>query len=575
MKIGIRAKILGPLFVMAALLMVSCFMGISNLNKMIEISHEITGDYSEGITLLGDMSEDFAYMQRIVYAHCIAEDEASKDSLETEYKELLSSILTTMNVYSERLEDGTEEATAFTTLQDTFKGYLTYFDTAIVYSNANEAKLAIALCNTTLAVKGATINELFDNLIAMNQEAMDSALLAQDADYAASIAVSMGLLSIAVACIVGCLILINVSIVKPIVNTNKQLNEIIVSIQESQGDLTKRIKVKSKDEIGVLANGVNTFIETLQDIIKNIMHNTNELDEIVGTVSSSVAKANESSCDVSSVMEELSATMEEISATVTNVDENAVNINGNTRALADASEELYAYANEMRKRAEELENTAIANKQNTSEVIEGIVTSLRLAMEDSKSVERVNDLTNEILSISSQTNLLALNASIEAARAGEAGRGFAVVADEIRQLADSSRDTANNIQTINTMVVAAVQELVKSSDSIIAYINETVLPDYDGFVSAGKQYNGDAEYVNDVVTQFREMSNNCMQLMNDISEAINGISTAVVESADGVSNAAINTNQLASEIGDITSEMTRNKEVAGNLRADVAKFTEV
>ena len=196
-------------------------------------------------------------------------------------------------------------------------------------------------------------------------------------------------------------------------------------------------------------------------------------------------------------------------------------------------------------------------------------------MEDSKSVERVNDLTNEILSISSQTNLLALNASIEAARAGEAGRGFAVVADEIRQLADSSRDTANNIQTINTMVVAAVQELVKSSDSIIAYINETVLPDYDGFVSAGKQYNGDAEYVNDVVTQFREMSNNCMQLMNDISEAINGISTAVVESADGVSNAAINTNQLASEIGDITSEMTRNKEVAGNLRADVAKFTEV
>lgn len=575
MKIGIRAKILGPLLIMAVLLIVSCFTSVSNLNKMIDISHEITGDYSEGITQLGDISESFAYMQRIVYAHCIAEDTESKADLEAEYKELLAHMQTTMAAYSEGLDLTSEEGLAYTTFEDAFKGYLTYFDTAIIYSNANEAKMAMALCNTTLAVKGATIKELLDSMIVINQEAMDAALVAQDADYAASVGLTIGLLVVAVACVLGCIVVINVSIVKPIVNTNKQLNEIIISIQESRGDLTRRIKVKSKDEVGTLAQGVNTFIETLQDIIKNMMHNTNELDEIVGTVSGSVSKANESSCDVSSVMEELSATMEEISATVTNVDEHAGNINENTRALADASKSLYDYANEMRKRAEELENTAIDNKQNTSEVIEGIVASLQKAIEDSKSVERINDLTNEILSISSQTNLLALNASIEAARAGEAGRGFAVVADEIRQLADSSRDTANNIQTINGMVIEAVQELVKSADSIVEYINETVLPDYDGFVTSGKQYNDDAVHVNEVVSQFREMATTCMQLMNDISEAIDGISTAVIESADGVSNAAISTNQLASEIGDITSEMEHNKEVAGNLRADVAKFTEV
>ena len=114
------------------------------------------------------------------------------------------------------------------------------------------------------------------------------------------------------------------------------------------------------------------------------------------------------------------------------------------------------------------------------------------ALENSKSVEKVAQLTEEILNISSQTNLLTLNASIEAARAGEAGKGFAVVADEIRQLADSSRETANNIQSINEMVIRAVQGLMKSSEEIIAYINKTILPDYESFVKSGQQYSEDA-----------------------------------------------------------------------------------
>lgn len=575
MKKGIRTKILVPVLTMAVLLIVSCVVSISNLNKMMDISNEITGNYSEGITLLGDMSEDFASIRRIVYAHAIADDAESKTTLETEYAELLADMNTCMDAYAQRLTEGSEEAEIFSSFQETWKSFLTYFDTAIVYSNNGQSKMVVSLCNTTLNMKGNTINEQLDSLVVINQDAMANALANQTSDFNASVGVAGTIFVLAIACVLVCLVIIDRSIVKPIVSTNKQLNEVITSIQESNGDLTKRIQVKSKDEVGVLAQGVNTFIETLQGIIKNITQNTGELDQIVNKVSDSVAVANESSCDVSSVMEELSATMEEISATVTNVDENATNINDNTRSLADASKELYEYANEMRKRAEELESNAVDNKHNTSEVIEGILASLRKAIEDSKSVERVNDLTNEILSISSQTNLLALNASIEAARAGEAGRGFAVVADEIRQLADSSRDTANNIQTINGMVIAAVQELVKSSNSIVDYINETILPDYDNFVSAGKQYNEDAVHVNEVVTQFREMSMNCMQLMNDISEAINGISTAVGESADGVSTAAMNVNQLASEIGDITSEMEHNQVVASNLRADVAKFTEV
>lgn len=226
----------------------------------------------------------------------------------------------------------------------------------------------------------------------------------------------------------------------------------------------------------------------------------------------------------------------------------------------------------MRDRAEALERTAIDNKQNTSVVINEIIDTLKKAIEDSKSVDRVNDLTNEILNISSQTNLLALNASIEAARAGDAGRGFAVVADEIRQLADSSREAANNIQSINNMVVMAVKELIDSSNSIVNYINENVLPDYDNFVDSGKQYNRDAVHVNDIVAKFNDMSSSLKDTVTAVTNAMEGISTAVEESANGIASAADNTQGLVTDMGQIIEEMESNKEIAGTLKSEADKF---
>ena len=228
-------------------------------------------------------------------------------------------------------------------------------------------------------------------------------------------------------------------------------------------------------------------------------------------VASSVGTTNGSACDISAVMEELSASMEEVSATSSNVNQNALNVGGNMKVLAEASSNLSGYAGEMKSRATELEQNAITNKSEAMTMVSEILSSLQKAVEDSKSVDRVNELTNEILNISSQTNLLALNASIEAARAGEAGKGFAVVADQIRELADSSRETASNIQNINNMVTEAVRELVKNSNEIIHYVEESVMPAYDDFVAGGTQYKEDADHVNEIVSQFNDMA---AKLMN-------------------------------------------------------------
>ena len=379
----------------------------------------------------------------------------------------------------------------------------------------------------------------------------------------------------AIACIVWLVVFVFImkGIVAPLKATGQKLLEIISGINQGRGDLTVRIPVKGKDEIGQLAEGINSFIETLQKIMSSITYNSNRLEQIVGTVSVSVNTANSNSMDISSVMEELSASMQEVSSTVANINNSATEVKGEVEQLATESDGLVQYAIGMKKRATELETTAINNKENTSEMMDSILSALKRAIEDSKSVDRVNDLTGEILNISSQTNLLALNASIEAARAGEAGKGFAVVAEEIRQLADSSREAANNIQTINNMVTNAVKELIKDSSELVKYINESILPDYDNFVDSGKQYNLDATHVNEVVDHFNEQAVELNRLIVYITEAINGISTALDESANGVSTAAMNTGELVKEINYISNEMTNNSEIAGELKEEASVFT--
>ncbi|MGN1187877.1 MAG: methyl-accepting chemotaxis protein, partial [Lachnospiraceae bacterium] len=434
---------------------------------------------------------------------------------------------------------------------------------------------AVEMINTQLAIQGNEINNLLLQMRNANKEGMNEAAQETHNAYEYSFNSNMTMMGVAVVLIVISVIVCVFMVVKPIKSSSNKLKEIVQEIEAGKGDLTKRVKVDGNDEIGRMCSDINAFIEGLQGIMNQITNGTEALDKIVNQVTGSVTSVNGSACDISAVMEELSASMEEVSATSSNVNQNASDVGGNVKELAEASNSLAQYAEEMRNRANELEKNAIANKTDANNVVSEILTSLQKAVEDAKSVDRVNELTNEILSISSQTNLLALNASIEAARAGDAGRGFAVVADEIRQLADSSRETAGNIQNINNMVTAAVKELVKSSNEIIQYVKESVMPAYDNFVAGGTQYKEDADHVNDIVMQFNEMSANIDMLVSEITDSMNGIATAVDESANAVTNAANNTNELVREIEQIATEMDSNDEIARQLKMEADRFIQL
>ena len=409
-------------------------------------------------------------------------------------------------------------------------------------------------------------------VIVMGVIAIPSLMAAQKSS---TVTISLILLIFIVFNFIMMMLVVVKDVINPLKEQQRALEEIILDIQAGKGDLTKRVIAGGNDEIGAMSADVNEFIETLQNIMSKIINNSNTLDGVVGNVAENVASSNDNANDISAIMEELSATMEEVSASTGDVSANTENIGQRVNKIADRTEEITEYAQEMKIRAAELENGAKENMEYTNRVVGEITSELQTALENSKSVDEVSKLTDEILSISSQTNLLALNASIEAARAGEAGRGFAVVADEIRQLADSSRETANNIQRINEMVIDAVKGLAASSEKIIAYINETVLPDYESFVNGGKQYNDDATKIDEDMAKYAHEVRQIKKRMREVTESIEGINNAIEDSSKGVTDAAISVDSLVQSISQVHGQMEENSAVAKNLKDESENFINV
>lgn len=570
-NVSVKFKIMLPVALISILLVVSSLTSIRIANDMLSVGQKISGNYSASLTQLGEISEKFENLNGTIYKHCIATDSDAKEQLVTEYKNTINEISKLIANFKKTLDTG-KETEIFNKFQENYNSYLTNYKTAINASASGQGTIAAKMANDTLITQSAKIEDNITQLQELNQAAMDNGVLKQTSVYRTSQISGIVLLVAGLILGLSVLYICYKAVCRPVARMNKELTEIIDDINAGRGDLTKRVFVVGKDEIGIIGTSVNHFIETLQNIMKKITNNTNQLEGIVGTVTDKVVKANDNSCDISAVMEELSSSMEEVSATVISVNDNANSVDSNVSELSDESVKLLDYVNEMKVRANELEETAVKNGDNANQIISEIVESIENAIEESKSVDKVNDLTMDILNISSQTNLLALNASIEAARAGEAGKGFAVVADEIRQLADSSREAANNIQNINGMVIVAVKELTKNSNQMIDYITNNVMEDYVGFVKSGHQYSDDAEHVSEIVSKFNDMASSIKTSISNVSESLDGISTAVEESTNGITTVATNTTDLVASIEDISTEMTTNEQISNELKDEADRF---
>ena len=361
-------------------------------------------------------------------------------------------------------------------------------------------------------------------------------------------------------------------VITPTKKVSGKLEELVDSIKNHEGDLTARAEVKCNDEIGQIAKDVNSFVEILQQYMITIQSNANSVFDSVNVVTKEINDSNSNVSNVSSATEQLAASMQEMSATIQEIANASTNIATQIKAFSSDTDASLNKIDELQKRVVVTYNGVMDSKEKTETTVKEIENSVADSIRGSHNVSRIHDLTDDILNIASQTNLLALNASIEAARAGEAGRGFAVVAEEIRVLADNCRQTANSIQEISDMVIAAVEKLAENSKEMLIYIHNNVIADYDSFADIMNQYKDDVDMFGEMFNGFAKETVEMAGTIESMNSGINDIAITIDESANAVSTVASDASELVFSMSEIKNETDNNMKVSEDMMDVVNQF---
>ncbi len=339
-----------------------------------------------------------------------------------------------------------------------------------------------------------------------------------------------------------------------------------------EGDLTQKISVRSKDEVGDIANSLNIFLENLREIIRNIgasesklLENSEHVNHIVTTSAGEVTKVNDRMNDMENKVLEMSELVHKIARDAEDNNQMMASVIDKTRSKAE-------YMDDVEIKAEKLEENAVQARERIESTIERIGQTLENKIEEAKDVERVQQLTSQILEIADQTNLLALNASIESARAGESGRGFAVVANEISNLAAQSSRTAEEIQKINTFIVTIVKKLAEASFELLDYVKVNVISDYDTLVHTGKEYANDAHDFKNQTVEFESYVNEIQQSMERINCYVSDIMEGFDKQKAEVRINSESMSQIDEEFEKIVDAVQSNREIVAELERMISQF---
>ncbi|MBQ9973246.1 MAG: methyl-accepting chemotaxis protein, partial [Firmicutes bacterium] len=412
------------------------------------------------------------------------------------------------------------------------------------------------------------MNEMLD--ITSQQMADSQANMESNVANIPTIIQTAGVLVAVVAVIV--FICIKIWISRPIKKATKQVDALVQSIKDNQGDLTQRVKVSSKDEIGRLAVAINDLVEQMQKIIAAIMDSSGNLVTKQERISESVVKVNDSVRLNSDNIQQVNGEIEQILASVSEVKDDSIKVEGVVSEMLSGAEDGSKYAAEIRVKARETEEKATESKDRATEVLQTIDEAVKESIENSNQIQQIGELTGEILGIASTTNLLALNASIEAARAGDAGKGFAVVAEEIRVLADRSRETANNIQDISVKVIESVEELAKNAKNLLEFVTENVMPDYDTLEDTGRAYFESAERVDGMMKAIKDSIDGLKDSVGHVIHSNNMIEGAITNSASNIEGVTDNNCNMENDMGDIASAVAEMDDVIKELHESVKCF---
>ncbi len=572
-KTSIRAKILFPVLLLFVISILSNIIALSNLGKVNSTASTLADEYLNAITELDTIGQTTKNVHTLALSHIVATDFETMTKVITDIDE--QEIVLDEYIADYQKYVTTDSASSYEKMVSDYKSFKDAIMVLLAQSANQKTKDAYATANGLVADSSKQLNNDINEIIAVFESNAANERQLLNSGFTMSVISGIIVIVISVIALIIAIFMVARHVIRPVIRAEAELRDIIDGINRREGDLTKRVTVSSHDEIGTLTQGINAFIELLQNIFTTITSNSAAMDKVVSDVLGSVQTSNSSASDLSALTEELSATMQEVANNATAINSNTESVRAEVAEMAEKSRKINDYSKLMKEHADSMEQNARTNMDETNAKVDEILTALNQAIADSQSVDQVNSLTDEIMSIASQTNLLSLNASIEAARAGEAGKGFAVVAGEIGSLAENSRQTAGNIQKINSVVVSAVHNLSDSANDLVSYMKDSILPEFSKFVDDGVKYRENADYIESVMADFTDKTEGFRIAFDEIASSISSITTAIDEGVKGVSSAAESTQTLVGDMDNITKRMDENQRIASELDDETAIFAKI
>ena len=562
-KIMINFTSLAMLFIMVSGIIVFFINNISNM-----FNTTVT-KLSFNTELINTIEKETSSFRIIELNHILATDFTSMRKEEYKANDKMSEISKLYFAYKNVMKDSDENIKIYQNLEKKWELYITEHREIVKLANANKNAEAIKLLNGTSQKLYLELIEEIKNIVLKNKEIQSSLSSKVASDIVKLKFIILGFLLLFILMIVFSLVFTLKTMLKPI----QKVVNLLKNVSEGEGDLTQRLNLKNRDEIGELSRYFDNFLEDIHNIVKNIQGKSEELSFATENLSDSIFTIDNNIENIKLEVNSIASGMEQTSVTTEQVLSSNSEISISAEALENKSKEGFEVISVIEKRAENIKNEAIDSKRIAKEIFEEKEKKILKAIEDGKVVNEIFKMTNDIKKIAEQTNLLSLNAAIEAARAGEAGRGFSVVAEEIRKLADQTQDTVKRIQDIVDEVSYTFHNLSDNSKEVLSYIEEKVAPDYDKMVKIGEQYSIDAsDVIGNIMKDFFAQSGTISRAIKQIEIALESVGVTIVESAENTQVISSNINLSSDKLKDIVELSKNQSDIVGHIDELVKRF---
>lgn len=523
-NISLKHRLIIPIALLGIVALLSNILSIVNIRNVNASASNIADNYMEGKSRLAEICQSSMEIHKMALSHIVATDYDTMISLVTQIKAeeaLLDNMLLEYKNYVLP-----EDQAMYQSLLDNYSSFKHALVHLVCASASHKTQDAYVMANGDVADFAEAMKADIDSLnAAINTQTLDAR---EQLSTVYLVSLVVGVIA-AVICIL-------------LLFTDFRLISVYVVIP------------------------IKSILNTIQD-------SSGRINGMTGEVLKRTQASRKSAASLSSLAEQLSATFQEVAGNVSTINDSAENVRQDVQTIAAECSDITSYTAQMNVRANALQQSAQSSVESTGAKMEEIMRSLNDAIEKSKSVNQIRTLTDDILSIAQQTRLISLNASVEAANAGDAGRGFAMVAREVRELSNSSQETANRIQEINDVVTAAVYNLSENARNLLDYMSQSLLKEFQTFVQSGSQYKEDAAYIRQTMDDFHQQTQHLKHSMSGIADSIGTITKAIDESAAGITGMAGNTRNLADDMEDITRRMGVNQDVVAELEKETLVFS--